>query len=210
MPPVLGMVESYLQLAEAIPGWTRGEEARELLRLSASLPAGAVLVEVGSFFGSGTVLLAGARQARGSGMVHCVDPFDCTGDAFSIPYYQRLLAEAGGGSLRDYFDANIRNAGLTPWVTVHQGCADEVARRWTTPIDLLFLDGDQSREGARKAYDAWAPFLKETGIIALHNSMPENRTPHHDGHRRVVEEKITSDYYHNIRLVSSTTFAVKI
>src|SRR5262245_20931419 len=124
----------YLGLSETIPGWTRGEEARELLRISHSLSAGAILVEIGSFLGAGAILLAGPRRIRGSGLVHCVDPFDGTGDSFSVLHYQRILSELGGGSLRDHFERNIHNAGLDPWVRVHQGPANEVARTWTGPI----------------------------------------------------------------------------
>ena len=202
-------LEAYLRLSESIPGWTRGDEARELLRVSAALPDGAILVEIGSFFGSGTVLLAGPRRLRGSGVVHCVDRFDGTGDAFSVPHYDRIIKQAGGGALRDYFDTNIRNAGLAKWVHVHQGPADGIARRWVKRIDLLFLDGDQSRAGAQLAYQAWAPFLKAGGILAVHNSAPDNYTPDHDGNRCLVEDEIRAPHYTNIRLISSTTFAEK-
>ncbi len=100
-------------------------------------------------------------------------------------------------------------AGLDPWVRIHQGRSDEVARTWTTPIDLLFLDGDQSRKGVREAYDSWARFLRTGGIIAVHNSAPENHRPDHDGHRCIVEEEIKEPNYHHIRLVDSTTLATK-
>jgi MMP 1-O-methyltransferase len=203
------LLDNYILLSEAIAGWTRGEEARELARISFSLPAEACIVEVGSFFGAGTILLAGPRRLRGSGVVHCVDPFDCSGDFFSIPYYKRILAEAGGGSLRDHFAKNIRHAGVTPWVKVHQGRATEVGQNWEALIDLLILDGDQSRAGAREAYDAWARFLKPGGVIALHNSRPKNQTLDHDGYRCLAEEKIKAPDYRDIKLVRSTTFAVK-
>jgi predicted O-methyltransferase YrrM len=202
-------LERYLRLSEAIPGWTRGEEARELLWISRSLSAGAVIVEIGSFLGGGAILLAGPRRIRGSGLVHCVDPFDGTGDSFSVPHYQRIIADVGIGSLRDDFERNIQGAGLGPWVRIHQGRADEVARSWSKPIDLLYLDGDQSRKGAREAYDSWARFLKPGGIIAVHNSAPANHTPGHDGHRYIVDEEIKPPNYRNIRLVSSTTFATR-
>jgi MMP 1-O-methyltransferase len=202
-------LELCLRLSETIPGWTQGEEARELLRISHSLSAGAIIVEIGSFFGAGAILLAGPRRIRGSGLVHCVDPFDGTGDSFSVPHYQRILAEFGSGSLRDHFERNIHEAGLGPWVRLHQGRADEVARSWTTPIDLLYLDGDQSQKGVREAYDSWAQFLKVGGIIAVHNSAPENHTAEHDGHRCIVEEEIKPPNYNKIRLVGSTTFATK-
>ena len=45
-------LELCLHQSETIPGWTRGEEARELLRISHSLAAGAIIVEIGSFFGA--------------------------------------------------------------------------------------------------------------------------------------------------------------
>jgi predicted O-methyltransferase YrrM len=204
-----GRLDDYIFLSEGIPGWTRGEEARELARLSFLLPAGAHIVEIGSFFGAGTILLAGPRRLRGSGIVHCIDPFDCSGDLFSIPHYKRILAEAGGGSLRDHFEKNIRRAGVTPWVKVHQGRATEVGQNWETPIDMLFLDGDQSRAGAREAYETWARFLKPGGVIALHNSRPENQTLDHDGYRCLAQEKIRAPGYRDIRLIKTTTFAIK-
>ena len=123
--------------------------------------------------------------------------------------HRAILEEVGGGSLRDHFEKNIHDAGLGPWVRIHQGRAGEVARSWTTPIDLLYLDGDQSRKGVREAYDGWAQFLRAGGIIAVHNSAPENPTPEHDGHRCIVEEEIKRPHYCKIRLVCSTTFAIK-
>ena len=79
-------LDDYILLSEGIPGWTRGEEAREFARISFSLPPETCIVEIGSFFGAATILLAGPRRLRGSGVVHCVDPFDCSGDLFSVPH----------------------------------------------------------------------------------------------------------------------------
>jgi MMP 1-O-methyltransferase len=200
-------VAEYLALSERLPGWTRNEEARELARISLSLGPGAVIVEVGSFFGSGTILLAGPRKIRGSGKVHAVDPFDCSGDSYSVPVYRDILANAGGRSLRDNFQENIVSAGLVEWVEVHHGGAREIGTTWSTPIDLLFLDGDQSRAGAREAYESWWPYLKQGGVVALHNSDPTNFRPDHDGHRCLVEEEIKLPTYTDIYLVNYTTFA---
>ena len=197
----------YLRISEQIPGWIRGEEATALALTTLSLSGPPVIVQIGTFFGSATVLLAGARKLRGSGIVHCVDPFDCSGDDFSVPHYRRLLIEAGGGSLRGYFESNIRSAGLEDWIEVHQGRAEEVANGWAALIDMLDLDGDQSPAGARAAYEGWTPFLKPGGIIAIHNSSPREYDPTHDGHRRIVIEEIVPPIYTDIRLVVHTTFA---
>jgi predicted O-methyltransferase YrrM len=202
--------EQFLHMSESIPGWTRGKEALEVARTSLSLAPGAVIIEIGVFFGSGTVLLAGPRKIRGSGSVHAVDPFDCSGDPYSTPVYREMLANAGDGTLRDYFDENIRQAGLTDWVEVHQGRAAEIAMHWATPVDMIFLDGDQSRRGSREAYESWSPFLRAGGIIAIHNSSPTNFRPDHDGHRCLVEQEIHSPQYTDVFLVDSTTLARKI
>src|SRR5262249_27490738 len=152
-----------------IPGWTAGEEAVALGRASQALPAGAVVVEIGSFLGKSAVILAGARKLRGSGCVHCVGTFDASGDAFSAPVYRRL-AQSSPASLRERFDGYIRGAGLEGWVKVHHGGEAPAAAAWTAPIDLLFMDADHGEAAVRAAYARWAPFVKDGGIIAIHNS----------------------------------------
>jgi predicted O-methyltransferase YrrM len=197
---------TYVQRSEDIAGWARGEEAVELCLVARRLPADAVIVEIGTFLGSSAVLFAGARKTAGSGVVHCVDPFDGSGDAHSIPYYEELLVTLER-PLRVQFDDNIERAGLADWVVGHEGTAEQVARGWTQPIDLLFLDGDQSPAGARSAYEAWSPFLKPSGTLAVHNSADRTYAPDHDGHRRVVVEEVRPPRYLDVRCVGTTTFA---
>ena len=206
---IMPSLQDYIQMSSVIPGWTRNEDAEELAHASFSLVEDAVIVEIGAFLGCCTVLLAGARAVRDSGEVHSVDPFDCSGDAFSVPHYRQIVASLGGGSLRDHFEANIRWAGLTRWVHVHQGRAAEIAMAWDRPIHLLLLDGDQSPPGAREAFDSWAPFLKPGGIIVLRNTRPREYAESHDGHRRLVLEQILPPRFTDVRLVGATTFARK-
>jgi predicted O-methyltransferase YrrM len=196
----------YIRLSATIPGWTRGKEAAALAQASFDLPDGALAVEIGAFLGSGTALLAGARKLRGSGKVVCVDPFDGSGDEFSVPVYARV-GKRLAVSYREQFDRNIRRLGLREWVEVRQGRATEVAAGWSTPIDLLFMDGDQSYAAVTGAYACWSRFLKPGAILALHNSNPRKYHPSHDGHRRLAEEEVRAPRYADIRLVGTTTFA---
>ena len=198
-----------LEMSATIPGWTREEDADEVARASFSLGGTPVIVEIGAFLGCCTVLLAGPRRLRGSGIVHCVDPFDGSGDAFSVPYYRDILESLHGGSLREHFEANISRAGLSDWVQVHEGRATEIAAGWTEPIDLLLLDADQSPEGARAAYESWTPFLKPGGLIVLRNTQPREYAEGHDGHRRLALEAIVPADYDEIRQTRDTTFARK-
>lgn len=198
----------YLRLSETIPGWTRNEEAEALAQTAYSLKGDAVIVEIGSFFGSSTVFLAGARKLRGAGKVHCVDPFDGSGDSYSVPHYDAIISAFGARAPREHFDGNIRTAGLSDWVDVHQGKAEEIATNWAVAIDLLIFDGDQSPAGVRAAFEGWSPWLKAGGVIALHNSNPRDYAPDHDGHYRVATEEIQPPRYIKRHLVGSMTFAV--
>jgi len=205
-----GLLGTYISWSRRITTWTHGAEAVALAKASQSLPKDAVVVEIGSFLGASAVLLAGARKLAGSGKVHCVDPFDASGDAFSVPVYRRI-SDSLGVPLRQCFDDNIRHAGLSDWINVHQGDAVTVAATWQGPIDMLFLDGDQSYPGARAAYEAWSPFLRIGGIIAVHNSRTDIvHHESHDGHMQVVVENVHPPFYDDVRCVGTTTFARKM
>jgi predicted O-methyltransferase YrrM len=200
---------AYLRLSETIPGWTRNEEAEALARMAHSIEGDAVIVEIGSFFGSSTVFLAGARKLRGVGKVYCVDPFDGSGDSFSVPHYTAIILAFGARSPLEHFQRNVSAAGLSEWVAVRQGTAEEIANSWTAAIDLLVLDGDQSPAGVRAAYDRWSPWLKPGGVIALHNSAPGEYAPEHDGHYLLATEEIQPPRYIERHLIGSITFARK-
>lgn len=199
----------YIARSRRIPGWVRGPEAVALASYSSTLPAGAVIVEIGSFLGGSAIVLAGARKLQRSGQVHCIDPFDASGDPFSAPIY-KIVGATRGISLRQRFDANIRRAGLGGWVVAHAGKDSEIAATWDTPIDMLFLDGDQSPVGARAAYTNWAPFLKKKGIIAIHNSASGAYEAGHDGHMLLVAETVRPPQYAEIMCIGTTTFARKL
>jgi predicted O-methyltransferase YrrM len=199
----------YIALSREVPGWIRGDVAIALLQAASQLPPHAVIVEIGSFLGRSTVLLAGARKTAGSGRVHCVDPFDASGDDFSVPFY-RAIADSLQAPLRQCFEENVRHADLSAWVEVHQGTAETIGENWNEPIDMLFLDGDHSPEGARSAYESWAPHLKMGGLIAVCNSADRKYEETHDGSRRLVVETVHPPQYADVGCVGSTTFARKV
>ena len=203
----LGLLRYFWQ-SSRIQGWTRDAEAAALALASYRLSPDAVVVEIGSYLGSSAVLLAGARTLRGSGTVHCIDPFDASGDEYSAAFYEEARREVGG-ALRAAFDRNVAAAGVSSHVVVHQGTAEEVLPQWSTPIDLLFLDGHQSYHVVRPTHDGWSRHLKTGGVLALHNSAPSDFPAGHDGHYRVVAELVRPPVYTDVRLVGTTTFARK-
>jgi|LSQX01.3.fsa_nt_gb predicted O-methyltransferase YrrM len=204
----LPSIKAYLFLAEQIAGWMTAEELMKKAEFSYQLPDDAVVFEIGAFLGCSTVMLAGARKLKGSGMVHVIDPFDASGDDFSVPVY-KAIEEQLNVSLLSQFQSNIRNARLEKYVTIHQGTSETIVKNWHEPIDMLILDGDQSPEGARTAFDDWVSFLKPGGILIVHNSADRVYEKDHDGHRRVVVESVRPPQFYNVICVRMTTFARK-
>jgi predicted O-methyltransferase YrrM len=201
-----GPLGRYIWESRRVPGWTRHAEAIALAHQSYALPDGAVVVEIGSFLGCSAILLAGARKLRGSGKVHCIDPFDGSGDAFSVPIY-RTIRGLQKASLRERFDRYLARAGLSDWVSVHPGLAQDVLPTWNAPIDLLLFDGDQSYDVVSATYEGWMPFLKPGATLAVHNSRPGYRQESHDGAARLVEELVRPPDYDDVRYAGSMTFA---
>lgn len=201
-----GRFAPYITRARTIQGWIRGPELIALIHASASLDPNPVIVEIGSFMGCSTVLLAGGRQLQGSGIVHCVDPFDASGDEFSTPIYHDIRHN-NPMTLRQQFEHNIKKAGLSDYVVVHQCLGHEAAQDWQQPIDLLFSDGEFSEEGARRIYESWLPHLKPGGILMLHNSTAESAD--HRGNTILARKHVRPPHFDAIQLFGSTTFARK-
>ncbi|MCX8253858.1 hypothetical protein RHAL1_00969 [Beijerinckiaceae bacterium RH AL1] len=195
--------------AEKIPGWVEGAAAREVAARSLLLPGDPAIVEVGVFMGRSTALLAAARRARGSGKVFCVDPFDGSGDDFSVPFYQAELDKVGARSLEEAFRRNIGSRGLDPWVEVLKGPSALVAASWSRPIDLLLLDGDHSPVGARAIFETWSRFLAPGGQIILHNTGERVYAEGHDGNYRVASSDLRQPPFRDLRQIAYTSYATR-
>lgn len=47
---------------------------------------------------------------------------------------------------------------------------DELASVWNKPIDILHIDGDHSYESVKNDFFNWCKFLKDDGIILMHDT----------------------------------------
>ena len=193
--------------ATTVPGWVADAAAREVAVRSLLLTGDPTIVEVGVFMGRSTVLLAAARRARGSGKVFCIDPFDGSGDAFSVPVYQDELDRAGARSLEEAFRHNVSSRGLDPWVEILKGPSAAIAAGWTRPIDVLLLDGDHSPDGARAIFASWSPFLRPGGQIILHNTGKRVYAEGHDGNYRIATNDLTRPPFRDLRQIEYTSYA---
>lgn len=147
--------------AEKVPGFLGEREARFLGLLAALIPAKGVIVEIGSYKGRSTVMLAKVASHYGSGPVVSIDP------------HTHVLSNASDErqqpSTFDDFQLSIRAADVESHVEIHRAYSQEVSKDWKRPIRLLWIDGDHTYEGAKTDFDRFSPFLVPTGVVALHD-----------------------------------------
>lgn len=208
-PRAARQVRAIAADATTIPGWVADAAAREVAVRSLLLGGDPTIVEVGAFMGRSTVLLAAPRRLQGHGKVYCVDPFDGSGDAFSVPVYKEELDRVGARSLEEAFRRNVAARRLEPWVEVLKGASAEIAAGWTRPIDLLLLDGDHSPEGARAIFAAWTPRLAPGGQIILHNTGERTYAEGHDGNYRIATRDLTREPFRDFRQIAYTSYATR-
>jgi hypothetical protein len=186
----------WMSRFKTVDGFLPDEEAVRLYVLAARLPGRApVVVELGSWVGKSAVVLGTALRRRRGATLVCVDPFDGSGDAPSLAFYESEKARLGG-QLREMFEQNTRRAGLARVIDMRQGRSAEVVRQWRRPIDMLFIDASHDYEDVRHDFLQWSRFVRPGGIVALHDVHLEPGGEAFEafpGPARVVEECLLPD-----------------
>ncbi len=83
-----------------------------------------------------------------------------------------------------FFRGTIHDAGLEDAVVAVVGPSAAVARHWSTPLSLLFIDGGHGVQPARDDYRLWTPQLTVGGLLVIHDVFPDPA----DGGRPPYEE----------------------
>jgi len=194
-----GDLQSVLDEAWAetrkVPGHLEENEARFLGMLAACVPARGAIVEIGSFKGKSTVMLAKVASHYDLGPVTAIDPHNS-------PILLNQQADPGASSYQD-FRQSIESARVTQHVESHLAYSTDVATSWKQPIRILWIDGDHSYEGARRDLEGFLPHLVPFGVLAFHDAL--NAFP---GPIRVfVEDVLGSDRFGPAGFVHSIAWA---
>jgi predicted O-methyltransferase YrrM len=182
-------------LAGRLEGHLTPREVRFLSLLGAAPTAAGDILEIGSFKGKSTILLARSAAFAGAGRVVAVDPLILP--SVTDP------RDADPATLPALFRENLRANGVADQVDFHQMTSRELGTTWDRPIRLLWIDGDHTWDGARLDFDTFARFVPPGGIVALHDVL--NRF---DGPIRVLcERMLESDRFAACGLVGSIGWA---
>lgn len=166
VPPGLeATLKDAWNAAKDVPGFLLENEARFLGMMAACAPRTGVIVEIGSFKGKSAVMLGKLAERYGLGPIVAIDPHN-----FNNAELQEHRSVPGATSYDEFLE-NIKNAGVAPYVEVHRSFSTEVAKSWSRPIRLLWIDGDHSYAGAKGDFDAFMPHVLPGGFVALHDAL---------------------------------------
>lgn len=154
---VAGLVET----TKNIEGFLSEKEMKFLALLAACPTAKGEILEIGSFKGKSTIILAKGASLTAKTKVVAVDPL--TSPAATDPDLK------GEESCLEDFQTNLRNSGVEKNVEFHRKLSRELAEVWNRDIRLLWIDGDHTYSGTKSDFDMFSRFLSNGAIIAMHD-----------------------------------------
>ncbi|MDH6227188.1 MULTISPECIES: class I SAM-dependent methyltransferase [Streptomyces] len=167
-PEVLAAFEAAKGFMPADEGLALYGAAVEAARL------GLPLLEVGTYCGRSTILLADA--ARRAGVV-----------ALTVDHHRGSEEQQPGWDYHDpgtvdpetglmdtlpAFRRTLYRAGLEEHVVALVGRSPQVAAVWGSPLGMVFVDGGHTDEHANADYEGWAPHVAEGGLLVIHDVFP--------------------------------------
>ena len=157
---------AILDRMERTEGWLRREEAALLLRTTRCAMAehdAAAVVEVGSYCGRSTVVMASAvRTVNPSVRVHAIDPHQ--GDVGAMDTLQGVHH---GLPTFERFQKNVADAGLTDMITAIRQHSYDVD--WQSSIGFLFVDGLHDYASVARDFNHFERHLAPGAYVAFHD-----------------------------------------
>lgn len=179
------VLDEAWQAARNIPGFLVEEEARFLGLIAACAPRGGAILEIGSFKGKSTVMLAKVARHYDLGKIVAVDPHN-----FNSAELEEHRTKPGASSYEEFLN-HLEAAGVSDQVEAHRAFSSEIAAAWNHPIRFLWIDGDHSYQGAKSDFDGFIPHVIPGGIVAFHDALHAFSGPI----RVFVEDVLRSDQF---------------
>ncbi|UCG58728.1 MAG: class I SAM-dependent methyltransferase [Phycisphaerales bacterium] len=154
-------VAGLLEITEDIEGYLAEREVRFMTLLAACPTGRGEILEIGSFKGKSTIVLAKGASLTKEATVVAVDPL--------IPKSTIDPSPEGDDPWFRDFQSNLRNAGVEKQVEFHRMSSAELAETWNRDIKLLWIDGDHTYAAVKSDLEMFRPFLSDGAIVAMHD-----------------------------------------
>jgi predicted O-methyltransferase YrrM len=157
-------VEATLDAVAGVEGWMTPDQGRRLHAAAAACPPGGRIVEIGSFRGRSTIVLA--RAALAGVEVVAIDPH--AGQDRGPQEIEGFEDEAA--SDRAAFEANLDAAGVRSRVRHVAALSSAAHDAVAGPIDVLYVDGAHRYRPARDDLRDWGGRVTDGGTLLIHDA----------------------------------------
>ncbi|MEU2394230.1 class I SAM-dependent methyltransferase [Streptomyces sp. NPDC007369] len=142
---------------------------------AAAATLGLPLLEVGTYCGRSTILLADAAREAG---VSAITVDHHRGSEEQQPgweYHDPSVVDPEIGLMDTLpaFRRTLHRAGLEEHVIAIVGRSPQVAAVWGGELGFVFIDGGHTDEHATGDYEGWVPHLAEGGTLVIHDVFPD-------------------------------------
>ena len=156
--------EQALGAANEVEGWLTDAQARRLWERASEVPPDGRVVEIGSFRGRSTIILALAVPDGAE--VVAIDPHTGTDRGPQ----QWVTSEALGEGDRRAFARNLERAGVSDRVRYVRRRSQEALEAVQRPIDLLYVDGAHRYRPVRDDLAGWGDRVRSGGSLLVHDA----------------------------------------
>ncbi|MDK1474014.1 class I SAM-dependent methyltransferase [Streptomyces sp. 549] len=158
--------KGFMPLDEGLALYSAATEAARL---------GLPLLEIGTYCGRSTLLLADAARAAGVTVLTVDHHRGSEEQQPGWEYHDPTLVDPAVGRMDTLptFRRTLHAAGLEEHVVAVVGRSPQVAAVWQGPLGLVFVDGGHTDEHATGDYVGWVPHLAEGGMLVVHDVFPD-------------------------------------
>jgi predicted O-methyltransferase YrrM len=161
---------------EAAKGFMPADEGLALYAAAVrAARLGLPLLEVGTYCGRSTLLLAEAARDAGVSVVTVDHHRGSEEQQPGWEYHDPEVVDPHSG-LTDTLPAFRRtlfDAGLEDHVIAVVGRSPRVAAVWGGELGMVFVDGGHTDEHATADYEGWAPHVARGGLLVIHDVFPD-------------------------------------
>jgi predicted O-methyltransferase YrrM len=171
------------------------KEAEFLYLAASNCSKNGAIVEIGSWRGKSTVLLAQGALSGQKPTIYAVDPH--TGglekrNIIMLTFYE--------------FKNNIKKAGADEIVVPIVKRSEDAVKGWNIPVEVIFIDGSHEFEDVEKDFTLWDPHVIEGGLIIFHDT---NAWLQNGPYRAIKKHILKSRHFKDAGTVDSIFYARK-
>lgn len=179
------------------PGFMPEDEGLALVDAAIIAAPFGPLVEIGSYCGRSTILLAVVAAAFDT---HVIAIDHHRGSEEHQPgweYHDSALVDPEVGRLDTLpvFRRTLARAGLEDHVVAIVAPSAVVASYWERPVGLVFIDGSHTEASATRDYEGWSPHVAPGGLLVIHDVFEDpaegGQAPHHIYRRALDSGRFT-------------------